>query len=246
VSGTLGIDVGGTNTKLVHLGPEGPRPLEPLPTRGEDGPEDYFARLATRIQAEGLRPEAIGLAFAGLVDLGGRVIQAPNLARFEGVRPQEALARSLPGVPVVVDNDVNAMLRGEQEFGAARGARNALMLGLGTGVGGAILLEGHLFRGETGVAGELGHTLLDHDGPPCTCGLRGHVEAYLSTRAIGDTRARGWRRRLPRSGPRWPNSWGRDVPPRGSWRRWDTPGIPWPYRSSPTWVGGWGSPAATW
>jgi len=78
------------------------------------------------------------------------------------------------------------MLRGEQEFGAARGARNALMLGLGTGVGGAILLEGHLFRGETGVAGELGHTLLDHDGPPCTCGLRGHVEAYLSTRAIGD------------------------------------------------------------
>jgi len=90
VSGTLGIDVGGTNTKLVHLGPEGPRPLEPLPTRGEDGPEDYFARLATRIQAEGLRPEAIGLAFAGLVDLGGRVIQAPNLARFEGVRPQEA------------------------------------------------------------------------------------------------------------------------------------------------------------
>lgn len=186
MSATLGIDVGGTNTKLVVLEEGTPRPLEPLPTRGEDGPRETFGRLAQRIQAQAASVQAIGLAFAGLVDRSGEVIQAPNLQRFEGSRPADVLGEWLPGIPIVVDNDVNAMLSGEQRFGAARDQHNVLMLGLGTGVGGAILSDGRILRGETGVAGELGHTLLDHDGPVCTCGLRGHVEAYLSTRAIGE------------------------------------------------------------
>jgi len=186
MSGTLGIDVGGTNTKLVYLDDTGRRALDSLPTRGELGPEDYFARLATRIAAEGLPIHGLGLAFAGLVGLDGRVVQAPNLSRFEGHHPAEWLSQWLPGIPVEVDNDVNAMLRGEHRFGAARGVRDVLMLGLGTGVGGALLLDGRIYRGSTGLAGELGHTLLDHDGPLCACGLKGHVEAYLSTRAIGE------------------------------------------------------------
>ena len=89
------------------------------------------------------------------------------------------------GLPVWVDNDVNAAVLAEHRYGAARGASHAVMLALGTGIGGGLILDGRVYRGATGAAGELGHTVVDVDGPPCPCGGRGCLEVLASGTAIG-------------------------------------------------------------
>jgi len=81
---------------------------------------------------------------------------------------------------VFVDNDVNALVLAEWMWGAGRGARSLVMLALGTGVGGGIVLDGRLHRGAAGSAGELGHVPINFDGPPCVCGGRGCLKAYVS------------------------------------------------------------------
>jgi len=91
------------------------------------------------------------------------------------------------GLPTFLDNDANLAALAEHRFGAARGARNAVMLTLGTGIGGGLVLGGDLYRGSTGAAAELGHTVIDQDGPPCqgSCPNRGCVEVLASGTAIG-------------------------------------------------------------
>ncbi|HEX6081285.1 MAG TPA: ROK family protein, partial [Methylomirabilota bacterium] len=84
------------------------------------------------------------------------------------------------GVPVFVDNDVNALALAEWTWGAGRGARSLVMLALGTGVGGGIVLDGRLHRGAAGFGGELGHVPIDFDGRPCICGGRGCLKTYVS------------------------------------------------------------------
>jgi glucokinase len=127
---------------------------------------------------------ALGCAVAGLLDHEGVVRQAPNLPAFEGWRVADELSARLGGLAVLAENDVNALAYGELCRGAARDARHAVVLALGTGVGGAILIDRKLYRGTSGVAGELGHVTIQVDGPDCTCGQPGHVEAYLGTRGI--------------------------------------------------------------
>lgn len=97
--------------------------------------------------------------------------------------------RSIPGarglaLPVRLERDANAILLGEAWRGAARGHRNAVLLTLGTGVGGALLVDGAVYRGRDGYAGELGHLTIDPDGPPCGCGNRGCLEAFASGTAL--------------------------------------------------------------
>jgi glucokinase len=91
------------------------------------------------------------------------------------------------GLPVYVDNDSNLAALAEQRVGAARGARNVVMLTLGTGIGGGIVLDGRLYRGATGAGAELGHMTIDHRGPPCqgSCPGRGCLEVMASGTAIG-------------------------------------------------------------
>jgi glucokinase len=91
------------------------------------------------------------------------------------------------GLPVFVDNDANVAMIAEHLFGAARGARNAVMLTLGTGIGGGLIVDGKPYRGSTGAAAELGHIVIDADGPECpgNCPSRGCVEAFASGTAIG-------------------------------------------------------------
>jgi glucokinase len=90
------------------------------------------------------------------------------------------------GLPVLVDNDANVAVLAEHRFGAARGTRNAVMLTIGTGIGGGLILEGELYRGSTGAGAELGHTVIEADGPRCqgNCPNRGCVEALASGTAI--------------------------------------------------------------
>jgi glucokinase len=108
--------------------------------------------------------------------VGRDVHYAPELA---GAPLGARLAGRL-GVPVFVDNDVNALALAEWRWGAGRGARSLVMLALGTGVGGGIILDGRLHRGQAGFGGELGHVPIAFEGPPCICGGRGCLKAYVS------------------------------------------------------------------
>lgn len=132
---------------------------------------------------ERFQPRAIGLACAGTVDgERGVVVDSPNLP-LENV-PLASYLQDALEVPVVLENDANAALLGEAVCGAAAGLRQVVMLTLGTGIGGGLLLDGRLYRGVGGGAGELGHTIVQAGGLPCRCGSRGCLEMYAAGPAL--------------------------------------------------------------
>jgi glucokinase len=132
---------------------------------------------------ERFAPGAVGLACAGTIDSArGEVVTSPNLPLKDA--PLAAMLQVALGVPVVIENDGNAAVLGEVVAGAAVGLRNAVMLTLGTGVGGGLFLDGKLYRGSNGAAGELGHTTIQMGGLVCRCGHRGCLEMYASGPAL--------------------------------------------------------------
>jgi glucokinase len=121
----------------------------------------------------------VGVGAPGLVDLDRRLIRtAPNFPTWKDV-PLAAMIAAEIALPVQLDNDVNCFGLAEQRWGAGRGLRNIIALAIGTGIGGAVILDGKLYRGSTGAAGELGHVCVDLWGPACNCGGRGCEERYL-------------------------------------------------------------------
>lgn len=177
----LGVDIGGTNTKVVLQGADG-RIVErvEIPTSAPEGAVALAGRLA---QAVADWPEfgAVGLSVAGLIDREGNLVQAPNLSAFVGQDLRAAFARFAVRA---LENDVNCAVFGEWRLGAGRGASSLAMFSLGTGVGGGLILDGKLWHGAGGLGAELGHMVLDADGPECPCGLHGHVEAWLGARGF--------------------------------------------------------------
>lgn len=138
--------------------------------------------------------EAVGVSLPGPLDpAGDRVLDPPNLPGWHDVPVRALLADALDGLPVHLENDANAAALAEWRFGAGRGLRSLVYLTMSTGVGGGIIEEGRLVRGRTWSAGEIGHSVLEWEGEPCFCGLRGCVEAYIGGRA--------WARRLARVAP---------------------------------------------
>lgn len=178
----LGIDIGGTQIKAGLVTAEG----QVLESRRTDTPAtiDEFARSIRQISA-GLaeRCEGAGIGCKGRLQPGTTRVEAlpGTLHYLEG----QELASFLPaGLAVVADNDACMALAGEIAWGAARGRRNALMLTLGTGVGGGILADGRILRGAAGIAGHLGHYTAVTEGALCICGNRGCLETIFSARAI--------------------------------------------------------------
>jgi glucokinase len=183
---SVGIDLGGTSVKLGALDLEG-APIDSLsfPTELDRGPADLARRMAEAARALGVEG-SLGLAAPGLLERGRGVVTAsPNLAPIEGFPLRDELARLLGFDPrrVRFENDANAAAVGEHCAGAARGEHSFAMATLGTGVGGGILLEDRLVIGEGGLAGELGHVVIDPRGPRCGCGGRGCLEQYASASA---------------------------------------------------------------
>ena len=179
----VGIDVGGTKIASLLVDREGrvlARDVRPTPAH------DQEATLAA--MAEGVRAlpseeaVAIGVSAAGLIDRGGVMRFSPNLA-WRDV-PLAANARQALGLPTTAENDNNAAAWGEYRYGAGRGSRALLLVGVGTGIGGGIVLGGRLYRGAAGFAGEIGHIVLQPDGPLCGCGNRGCWERLGSGSAI--------------------------------------------------------------
>lgn len=149
--------------------------------------EDALARVVGIIKKlmgeTDLKVIGIGVGFHGLVKRGeGIAVFAPNLG-WENVRVQDILESEFH-IPVVVDNDVRAMTVGERYVGMAKNNEDFILLYVGSGIGGSIVMNNNLYAGATGVAGEFGHTTVLPDGPLCTCGNRGCLQALASEGAI--------------------------------------------------------------
>jgi glucokinase len=138
-----------------------------------------------KIHQQGGSIRAASVVVPGTVDICGEtVVQAPNVPCLNGFRLGEALKEEL-GWPILLENDANAAAVGELWMGAARGCRTIVCVTLGTGVGGGIILDGKLWRGADGSAGELGHTTVEpFGGPRCKCGNTGCLEVFASATAI--------------------------------------------------------------
>ena len=184
----LGADVGGTNVKFAVVSASGEVILTGDIATELSDPRLSLDRMAAAAR-EGLSADAgeikaAGLACAGIVSPATGILgRAPNLTRWEGADLVAAMAESV-GLPAVVANDVNAALYGEWCLGAGRGFRDLVMIALGTGVGGAVMIDGRLVTGSRDGAGEIGHMILDPAGPLCSCGNRGCLESYAGARGL--------------------------------------------------------------
>ena len=128
---------------------------------------------------------AVGVGVPGLVDVDGVLRVAPNLPGVADLSLREVLEERFPGSPVRIENDASCAGWAENRVGAARGADDAVLVTLGTGIGGGIVVGGALLRGAHGFAGEVGHMVVDPNGPPCPCGKRGCWERFASGSGLG-------------------------------------------------------------
>ena len=184
---TVGIDIGGTNTKIATLWSDGEvLQATQIRTQADDGPAAAMPRLIAAVETllrESDMPVAelrtIGVDSAGIIDpQTNRVVDSPNLRKWEGFALCEALSEHFDAT-VTLENDVNAMAYGEWRCGAGRGTRNMVAMTLGTGVGGGLILDGRLYRGAHGAAAEIGHMTLDLHGEACSCPNLGCFERHL-------------------------------------------------------------------
>lgn len=183
----IGVDLGGTRVKAGLI--TGETLAEVLVERVSDkSPRGIVATLAAlvgRLDPSGLSP--VGLAAAGVLDAGaGLVRESPNFPEWKDFALGLELAATT-GRRVTLENDANAVILGEARHGVARGRRSVVGYTLGTGVGGGIVLDGRLYRGERGMAGELGHVTVEREGRPCNCGNRGCLERYAGQRGLHES-----------------------------------------------------------
>ena len=183
----VGIDVGGSKVLagLVADSGELVRSLHrSTPGRlvSAEVVEDALVAAVAEV-ADGESPAAVGVAAAGFVDSDrSRVVFAPHLP-WRGEEVRSRLEQRL-GVPVVLDNDATCAAHAEATYGAGRGASSMVLVTLGTGIGGGLVLDGQVWRGAHGMAGEFGHMQVVPDGVPCECGRRGCWEQYCSGNAL--------------------------------------------------------------
>lgn len=184
----IGVDLGGTNCRGALVDLQG----RVLKTRTQPtlGPEGVFERLSGLIAALiedagalGVAVQGVGVGAPGVITREGEVSLSPNLSSLNGVPLAHRLTDAL-GCRVAVLNDANAMAWGEAELGAGRDLSSFVTLTLGTGVGGGLVLDGRLWTGADGAAGEVGHIAVETLGRPCGCGSRGCLEQYASATGI--------------------------------------------------------------
>ncbi|HBI85285.1 MAG TPA: glucokinase [Ruminococcus sp.] len=187
----IGIDLGGTNIvaglvdenynilKKVSRKTNRPRPAEEIAA-------DMAACALDAIREGGLTPEQvewIGIGTPGIANSATGIIEYSNNLDFHNV-PMVKWISEATGRPAFVENDANAAAYGEYVAGAAKGAANAVCITLGTGVGGGVVIDGKIYAGSNFAGAELGHTVLNMDGPQCTCGRRGCFEVYSSATGL--------------------------------------------------------------
>lgn len=181
----LGIDVGGTKCLALVVDDEGgvvERRRVATP-QGSSEIADVLVDLVTSFGVDPSSWRSIGLGVPGLVTPDGVIVSSPNLPGVENFGVGETVSERL-GRFVPVDNDANCAARAEWRVGAARGVDDALIVTLGTGIGGGVVTGGRLVRGAHGFAGEIGHMVIEAGGRRCLCGRRGCWEQYASGTAL--------------------------------------------------------------
>ena len=184
----IGVDLGGTYIKVGLVTEEG-RVLgrRSVATESAGGPEAVAARICSAardcVQEAGADPADLrgaGVGSPGTIDLAAGIVEfSPNLDGWRDI-PLRSLIQDDLGLPCVLDNDADVAALAEQWVGAGRGADSLVLLTLGTGIGGGIVLDGRIWHGASGVAGEIGHMCIEPEGRPCPCGNRGCFERYAS------------------------------------------------------------------
>lgn len=183
---TIGVDIGGTKVLGGVVGAQGAvlariRRSTPDRSLAPSVVEDSIVGLVDELRVSH-EVSAVGVGAAGFVDPNGTVLFAPHLSWRD--EPLQAVLESRLGIPVVVDNDANTAARAEMRFGSGRGYQQAVCVTLGTGIGGAVVLDGQPLRGAQGIAGEFGHMQMVPGGRPCECGQAGCWEQYCSGKAL--------------------------------------------------------------
>jgi glucokinase len=180
----VGIDIGGTKIAAVRISAEGEiraGTVTPTPANDQSAALPAIEVAAAEVMDDGV--VAIGIGMAGLIDVrSGTLLSTPNLV-WRDLPLGEGL-RAKYGLPVTVNNDATAAAWAESRLGASRGRADSLFVGIGTGIGGGIVSGGRLIRGAYGLAGEIGHTIVEPGGPLCGCGNRGCWEQVASGLAI--------------------------------------------------------------
>ena len=186
------VDLGGTKIRSLVVDRAGTiRAVDERPTGASERSEVVVGRITESLRAS-LAPSGIslsglngiGVSAPGPVDFErGVVVEAPNLAGWHDV-PLAAMLHDRFGLPTSLENDANAAAVGEHRWGAGRGVREMIYLTISTGIGGGLILNGQLYRGVDGTAGELGHVVVDQNGPLHSCGQRGCLEVMASGTAI--------------------------------------------------------------
>ncbi len=187
----IGVDLGGTNLRIAAVDSNG-KMLEKTTTstevsRGRDQVIEEMCsaiqQIVTKFRGAG-DLAGIGIGVPGIIELRtGMLHESPNLPGWEDYPVRDEIERRLR-TTVVLENDANAAALGEKWLGAAASVDDMCMLTLGTGVGGGIVLNGQVWHGMTGMAGEIGHVNVEPDGPPCNCGSRGCLEQLASATAV--------------------------------------------------------------
>jgi glucokinase len=183
----VGLDIGGTKVLGAVVDDTGAVLDEhrvPSPTGTWPGMLAALVEVVGELRGHGHDVATVGIGAAGMVDLDGMIHYAPNVAGFRKTAVQADVAQAV-GLSTVVDNDANVAAYAEYRFGAARGHSDAMVITLGTGIGGGVIVHDRVLRGAHGFAAEVGHFQIDPAGPMCACGERGHWEAMASGNALG-------------------------------------------------------------
>ncbi len=188
----IGIDLGGTKIATALVDASGEiLAHDRRKTLAREGRDAVVARILESARAVigegGVEPPqvtAVGIGAPGPIDLAaGVVVAPPNLPGWDRV-PLKQLIESDLGITTFLENDANAAAVGEHRFGAGRGVDHMIYVVVGTGVGGGLILDGRLYHGASGMAGEIGHIVVKLDGPVCACGNCGCLEALTSGPSI--------------------------------------------------------------
>jgi glucokinase len=182
----VAVDIGGTHIRTAVYEPEGVQSLNHNRTRSLATESGVYDRLVQAIEAvwPDQEVQAIGIASPGPLDpYTGTILATPNIPEWQNFPLASNLCKQF-GVPVYLDNDANMAGLAEWQFGAGKGHEDLVYLTISTGIGGGVISSGRLLQGFHGMGAELGHMIIDPEGPMCGCGSRGHVESFASGPAI--------------------------------------------------------------
>lgn len=183
---TIAVDLGGTHIRAAAYPPDSIAPLKHQRTRTHADKPAVYDRVVQAIESIWSKGEisAIGIASPGPLDPHtGTILATPNIPEWLNFPLAPKLSQRF-GVPVHLDNDANLAGLAEWKFGAGKGHHDLVYLTISTGIGGGVISNDRLIQGFHGLGGELGHMIIDPNGPPCGCGKNGHVESFCSGPAI--------------------------------------------------------------